>query len=270
MDMNDEEIRHLADEDHNHAQGLLMTTGTPVGETVEGRDFFIVSTGAPFGAFNLGIVKPDGDDAEGAIARIEDYFGSRALPYRIQLRHDQLEAHQPGLLRSGYVAVEPTPAMVLRKITSAPAHAAGLETEILEPSDADAVAGFRSVVEEGFGMPAGMGAAAISDRVVSHPDTALILGCVDGVPVATTLLVMTNQVAGLYMVATSEAHRRRGYGAAVTWVGVEEGGRRGARFASLQASAMGRPVYERMGFETLSTYHAHASPGSDPAAGFGG
>ena len=266
--MTDAEVRQLADEDYYHAQGLLMTTATPIAEVVEGRDFFIVSTGAPFGAFNIGVVKPSNEDADGALARIENYFGSRDLPFRIQLRDDQVEAFSGRLLEADYRAATPTPAMVLREI---PAPTPVPDALAIEEVEGDAaLADFRRIVEEGFGMPAGMGAAAISDRIAVHPDTALMLGRVEGEPVATSLLVRTNRVAGLYMVATAEAWRKRGFGEAVTWASIQEGAARGATFASLQASAMGRPVYERMGFETLSTYHAYASPGTDPDAGFAG
>ncbi|MFK7898948.1 MAG: GNAT family N-acetyltransferase [Myxococcota bacterium] len=268
--MLDSEIRQLADEDYYHAQKLLLTTATTVGEVVEGRDLFIVSTGVPLGAFNIGVAKPDGDEVGEAIAGIERYFGSRDLPYRIQLRDDQVKAFEPQFLEAGYAAVQPTPAMVLRKMPEIQTEVPGLTVEEISAGDVGGIAAFRSVVEEGFGMPQGMGVAAISDRVVAHADTALFLGREGGAPVSTALLSMTNRVAGIYMVSTAEAYRKRGFGAALTWACVHEGARRGARFASLQASLMGRPVYERMGFETLSTYHMYASPGSDPSGGFGG
>lgn len=79
-------------------------------------------------------------------------------------------------------------------------------------------------------------------------------GRVDGRVVATSALLDRSGVAGMYVVATQERFRRRGIGAALTWAAIEEGRRRGLRVATLQASPMGRPVYERLGFRTVVDY----------------
>ena len=78
--------------------------------------------------------------------------------------------------------------------------------------------------------------------------TPLLLPISDGEPVCTSALVRNADVAGIYFVATLEDFRGRG--AAVTWEAARDGIEHGCRFASLQASELGRPVYERMGFDT--------------------
>ena len=55
--------------------------------------------------------------------------------------------------------------------------------------------------------------------------------------------------AGIYNVTTVEAARGRGIGAAMTVAAVRHGADLGLDLATLQASTMGRPVYERLGFE---------------------
>lgn len=79
-------------------------------------------------------------------------------------------------------------------------------------------------------------------------------GYLDGEPVAVSSLVMTDGVAGIYAVATLPRARKRGIGAAMTLYAMAEGRRRGASIAMLQASDMGRPVYEKIGFETVFHY----------------
>ena len=80
------------------------------------------------------------------------------------------------------------------------------------------------------------------------------VGYVDGTAVAAAALYLTHGVAGIGWVGCVPSARGRRYAEAVTWRAVREGFRRGASFANLQASPMGRPVYERMGFATPTEY----------------
>jgi predicted GNAT family acetyltransferase len=86
------------------------------------------------------------------------------------------------------------------------------------------------------------------------PQVRLYSGLVDGAVVATSILVATGAVAGIYWVATIEEQRGRGYGEALTWAAAAGGRELGCAIASLQASKAGRPVYARMGFEHVLDY----------------
>jgi GNAT superfamily N-acetyltransferase len=92
----------------------------------------------------------------------------------------------------------------------------------------------------------------------AHPDAPQHLirfaGWMDGRLVATSALLDSDGVAGIYVVATREPYRGRGIGAALTAAAVAEGRRRGLAVTSLQASAMGKPVYERLGLRTVAEY----------------
>jgi len=67
-------------------------------------------------------------------------------------------------------------------------------------------------------------------------------------PVAGGMLVIAGGAADLYWIATLPEARRRGFGAAVTHRMMREGQTRGCEIAVLAASAMGKPVYEHLGF----------------------
>ncbi len=70
-------------------------------------------------------------------------------------------------------------------------------------------------------------------------------------------------------VATIEAARGRGYGTAMTWAAIADAAP-GVEIAVLQASALGRPVYERMGFRMVVEYDelegSIGEPGRAPAS----
>jgi hypothetical protein len=58
---------------------------------------------------------------------------------------------------------------------------------------------------------------------------------------------------GVFSVATPPAHRRRGYGAALTARAVTDGLAAGAAWAWLQSSPPGYGIYARLGFRTVET-----------------
>jgi GNAT superfamily N-acetyltransferase len=73
-------------------------------------------------------------------------------------------------------------------------------------------------------------------------------------PLAIAMTIVTDGVAGIYWVGTTEAARGQGLGRAMTAAAVNAGFDLGADLTSLQASPMGEPVYRAMGFETIFDY----------------
>ena len=108
-----------------------------------------------------------------------------------------------------------------------------------------------------MGVDPGQRSAAVVMEA-GHPEAPRHLvrwtGRMDGRVVATSALLDSDGVAGIYVVATQESYRGRGIGAALTAAAVAEGSRRGLRLTTLQASSMGRPVYERLGLRAVAEY----------------
>lgn len=97
------------------------------------------------------------------------------------------------------------------------------------------------------------------DRIGFGDDSpwAHFVGFVDGVPVATTAVMMAGKLAGIYHVATMPSARGRGIGAALTRAGLDHARERGATEGALQAAPMAEGVYRSLGFHdrgTLSMY----------------
>ena len=67
--------------------------------------------------------------------------------------------------------------------------------------------------------------------------------------------------AGVYNVGTLESHRRRGLGEAMTAYAAELGRAvHGCSIATLQSSAMGLSLYQRMGYRTVTEWQVWMPP----------
>jgi ribosomal protein S18 acetylase RimI-like enzyme len=157
------------------------------------------------------------------------------------------------LVRRGWVYDEDLPwmaASISTVLEPGPQVPAGLMVEAVE--DDDAQDRWLSVMADGFGMnAAGREAMSRLASAVGYGPTRpwrRFVGSIDGRPVGTAGLMVTERVAGVYNVATIPDARRLGVGAAMTAVALREGRARGFEVAVLGASTKGYGVYRRMGF----------------------
>jgi GNAT superfamily N-acetyltransferase len=75
------------------------------------------------------------------------------------------------------------------------------------------------------------------------------LGRYEGRPAASSASFLSGGIAGIYFVATLPEFRRKGLGRSITLAPLLKARATGARGAILQASALGEPVYRRLGFQ---------------------
>jgi len=80
------------------------------------------------------------------------------------------------------------------------------------------------------------------------------LATVDDEPVATGVGIRSGEFVGIFNMGTPEKHRRQGFGAAVASRIVLDGFAHGAAGAVLQASPLGRGIYERLGFSRMELW----------------
>ena len=88
------------------------------------------------------------------------------------------------------------------------------------------------------------------------PAHCWFLGLLNGRPVATSIMVLHEDVAAIYCVATLPEFRGKGIGTAITREPLQAAKAAGYRVAVLESSAMGLPVYERMGFRKLCQFRS--------------
>ncbi len=129
------------------------------------------------------------------------------------------------------------------------------DVEVRRVTDQIMLADWVNAAAQGFGLTpefvelfARPGAAhGFSDSAPMHFLTAYL----NGRPVATSSLIPSRGVAGIYCVCTIADARNKGIGGAITQASNALAAQLGFRYTLLQASKMGRPVYERLGFKQV-------------------
>jgi GNAT superfamily N-acetyltransferase len=226
------------------AIGLLAELA-PAGSRAAFGAVQVVVSGVPVAFFNAGwVVEPPApDDLAAAVSHLR---GS-SVPFVLHVRSDlDCEDTVAGLgLRAD--GVLPCFALAPRPIPPVPA---GLEIRRVGPGEWD---DFSMVTATGFGMPRELLDALYSPKMLDLPIVRAYLAVAGGEPVATAVAIRTGTTLGVYNIATVPEARGHGYGTAVTW-NLMRDTEPGWEVAVLQASDMGRPIYERMGFQLVREF----------------
>ena len=222
-----------------------------------------ILTGLPFDWFNQVLVEHEDATPEGVLAGVT-LARERGDPFVVRLRggiDDRFVATlaRAGLEREGEETS--TPGMVAFPIDrDLIARHAPAELEIRRVTDATGIDVHRHVVTDGFGSDPAVALGTSCPDLIERPGCVVYVGYADGRPVVSGLGWRSGRTIGVYCIATVQSARRRGYGAAMAARVVADGVDAGCDVAALQASEMGRPIYERQGFRTVVRYVAYATP----------
>jgi len=226
---------------------------SPSGDFREFGSVTAFATRTPIGIFNGCIVPaPAGGDDVGAAL---DWIAGLDVPHRLWV-HEELD-DQVGAVALGRGMTQIAwldPQMVLQPIPDLPPSGPGVT--IREVSDRASTDEFRRLLVEG-GLSTDDAARLFSDSFTADPDVRLVMAYLDDRPVGTSIAIRTGEVSGVYAVGTQPAARRRGVGTAATWAAVAAGRAWGCTAIVLQASEMGFPIYEAMGFRTVVRYRVY-------------
>jgi GNAT superfamily N-acetyltransferase len=111
------------------------------------------------------------------------------------------------------------------------------------------------VASAGYGMDREVLAGFAASTLFEEDFGAGLIAEVDGVPACTGISIVAREWVGVFVIATIDAFRRRGLGAALTAKLVTDAvERNGVSRALLQSSEMGKPVYESLGFATVEDW----------------
>lgn len=170
---------------------------------------------------------------------------------------------EPKLAANGWLAVMVLPGMITteRAVVEPPAGVEIRRVETERDRELWLDAGLRGFATDEQDRTAMRSCIGRLESLVGGP-MASFYAVVDDRPVATAQ-AFTDVDGGIGIVGwvgTVPEHRRRGIGAAVSAAATNAGFEMGARTMSLQASSMGFPVYEKLGYRTITGYKVWFRP----------
>ena len=226
------------------------------GETRDDDEITWTIGGSPIGYHNaVARCTASADRAMALVEEWRDRLDARGLPGSWHLSPAQSAELDAELTSAGFEHAGDEPAMVAALDDQALPRATDL-VDVRVVDSASGLDAYRVALGDGFGegpKEADWAAAVFASLGVAPPWRHLV-GYVGDEPVATASVLVTGAAAGIYFVSTRPAHRGKGIGAQLTKRAMAEARALGARYAVLEASAAGQPVYERLGFGTLFTY----------------
>lgn len=222
------------------------------GEVRDSGGITIVATGLPVSMFNVAFVTQPLANPAAQLASAVAHFKAREVPFVVRMCGGGQPEAQVAAVSMGLAEAPAEPGMAMLNSIPLPPESTGLR--IVTARDGKTLDDHALVCSLGFGMPLEIASKVVPPALLSVLDAEVYVGYIDGRPVTSSALFLNNGVAGVYNVATVDSHRRMGLGEAMTWHAVRRGRELGCLFSSLQASDMGRPIYERMGYGLATTY----------------
>jgi N-acetylglutamate synthase len=195
-----------------------------------------------------------------AIAGLLDRVAATGLPYCLQLR----PGADPALARlAADRSMSPGEEIPLM-VTDQPGNLSGLRPPArlsirqLSPEEAQLHA---AIAAAGYEAPEELFQQLMTADVLDLPGVRCYAGEADGQAVTTGIGVTLTGSVGVFNIATPPAHRRHGYGAALTVRAIADGLAAGANWSWLQSSPVGYAIYGRLGFRTVETWPCWVSAG---------
>ena len=243
---------------HRTLASVLKETAHRCGGVVREEDgLLLVAGNHPCPVLVNSALRTGSMDAKEVLRRSKAFFGELGHGWETWIREEADADLQQAAETSGLRAAPELIGMVLD--SSPDLRDVPRDVEFCRVSAAPGVKDFANVAAEGFQEEA----PGLSDLILSvfsepgsliAPDTAALVVRYRGEPAATAMTMVKRDVAWIGWVATRPEFRGRGLGRLATIAAARAGFSLGAKLASLEATAMGVPVYIRLGFREILRY----------------
>lgn len=147
-------------------------------------------------------------------------------------------------------------AMIIRK--PLPETEAISSLEISHVNNKKDLEDFALVTEKAFDLSPDLSKLAISPASnFKNSKTIAFLIREKNKPLASGMTILEDDVAGIYYIGVLTEARGRGLGKLITSITTNAGFSLGARAVVLQASALGEPIYQKLGYEIISHFRCY-------------
>lgn len=203
----------------------------------------LIHTGVRLATFNGVFVRDSEPEWDAVAAAVREY--GPTSPWSVTLRSRPDEAVERAASDAGLTSRMDLPLLV-RPLESSGSRS--LPTGVRVSVGEDHNAAYGATLSAGFGIPPEVLERVSGPDVLSDPHFRSILVEDQGVPVASGLAMLEDDIVGIANIATVPHERRRGFGTVATEAAMAEGYARGARTAYLQSSPDGLALYRKLGF----------------------
>jgi GNAT superfamily N-acetyltransferase len=229
---------------------VTLAEEAPLGEARQFGPLAAASVGLPVPFYNRVFIfeSPPADELSAAVA----WMSERNVPFWVTVTEPVVEAIKEHLADLNLVKATEQPGMAMASLDEIPPRNSA--ADIAEVTDPDELDDFNRVAASVFRTPLDVAEQVYQVALVGD-EKRLFLGRVNGYPAACGLLIQSGDVAGVYTIGVSEEFRRQGIGEVMSWEVLRAGREAGCHVGVLQSSDMAYPLYKKMGFETVVTYH---------------
>ncbi len=188
-------------------------------------------------------------DQEEFIKSLTDRIKNKEIPpFLVTLEPDQPQHFYALAHKYGMKQINRWTGMAIAKEDYKHLPEGSVRHNILEVPNTDIISDWISVVNSSLFNSTTL-ETEIVERLYQQGPLKLYLGYENKLAVSTSMSFETGPTAGLYMIATMESHRGKGWGTLLTRYAMDKCFQNNARLIILHASAMGEPIYRKLGFK---------------------
>jgi ribosomal protein S18 acetylase RimI-like enzyme len=242
---------------------------TEHGEVTEADGLLLVNSGVRYAVFNAAVLtasfRGDAAAVEECVHTAARHFRARRQPWSCWVCEDLL---QPDVREQSRRQFERLGLQLVAEHVGMTADLVQPPLRALPAMDARRVAGpesrrdFVRLASTVFHLPPRVARQVYDSERFWNGNLVGWVGYVDGTPVSTAATDIHAGVIGVYSVATSSEHRRRGYGEWITRHALEAARQTsGLTRSILQSTTAGLSLYRRMGYRPATRFGVYISGG---------
>ncbi len=219
------------------------------------------TTDFPFGFSNDLVRVSPTVDPDLVLDRGLTFFKGLGRSFTLLINGKQDADLEDAAIRRGLVLYEDSPWMILNDKIAVIEERTDIRIEQARTTgDIDIIRSINSRAYESLGLPSAQAEAlyGVPDRILS-PDSLHFVAYLGESPVATVMILFTWDVACISWVGTVASARGKGVATHLVKTISNRGFEEGARLVHLQASTMGRPIYEKMGYQTFDRWKLYCA-----------